>query len=301
MRAGRMNSRTALNIGVATIAAALAAFLYFAPPRDQSASQEHFALIPERAENVSRIEIERRGQSAIVLERSARQWRMTTPRAARLDEVQLSRVLDVARFRALQRMSADDLARFELDKPWAQIRFDRHAVDFGTTNSVTQELYLRSGEHVYAVPARLAAAIPGNAARLLAHRLFGPEEQPVAFELKTFSVRHDGVRWQLTPSDPSLSQDDLIRWVDRWRLASSVVTQPGGNKKQPAESIKIGLRDARTVVLGILERTPDLVLLREDESLQYHFAAGQAATLLAAPNASGVKPGPDTSPDRPSK
>ena len=285
-----MDSRTWLNIGIAALAVALVAFLYFSPPRDPSASQEHFALIPERAENISRIEIERRGQSAIVLERGERQWRMTEPRTARLDEVQLSRVLDVARFRAMQRMGAEDLGRFELDKPWAQIRFDRHAVDFGTTNAVTQELYLRSGDHVYAVPARLAAAIPGNAAKLLAHRLFAPDEQPVAFELKDFSVRHDGVRWLLSPSDPSLSQDDLIRWVDRWRLASSVVTQPAGSKTQRGESIRIELRDARTIVLGIHERTPDLVLLREDERLQYHFAASQAATLLAAPNASGVKP-----------
>ena len=143
---------------------------------------------------------------------------------------------------------------------------------------MTQELYLRSADHVYAVPARLAAAIPGNPAKLLAHRLFAPEEQPVAFEFKDFSVRHDGVRWLLSPPDPSLSQDDLIRWVDRWRLASSVVTQPAGSKAQRGESIRIELRDARTIVLGIHERTPDLVLLREDELLQYHFAASQAAT-----------------------
>ena len=285
-----MNSRTALNIGAAVIALALGAFLYFFPSRDRPDPKALFALVPERIEDLSRIEIERRGQKAIVLERSDRQWRMTTPHAARLDEIQLARILDVARFRGMQRMGADDLGRFELDKPWAQIRFTGPAVDFGTTNSVTQELYLRSGEHVYAVPSRLAAAVSGNAAKLLAHRLFAADEQPVSFELKKFSVRHDGVRWLLTPPDPSLSQDDFIRWVDRWRLASSVVTQPAGSKKQRGESIRIELRDARTIVLGIHERSPDLVLLREDELLQYHFAASQAAALLAAPNASGVKP-----------
>jgi hypothetical protein len=284
-----MNSRTALNVGVAAIAAAIAAFLYFSPPHDPSASQQHFALIPERAEDLKRIEIERRGQSAIVLERSDREWRMAAPRTARLDEVQLSRVLDVARFRAMQRMDAGDLARFELDKPWAQVRFNGHAVDFGTTNAVTQELYLRSGEHVYAVPSRLAAAVPGNAAKLLAHRLFAPAEQPVSFAFKKFSVRHDGVRWQLDPPDPSLSQDDLIRWVDRWRFASSIVTQPA-EKTQAPESVRIELRDARTVVLGIIEQTPNLVLLRDDELLQYHFPASEAGMLLAAPNAPAGKP-----------
>ena len=286
-----MNSRTALNLGAAAVAVALGTFLYFSPPRDQLAPHELFSLVAQKAEDLSRIEIERRGQKAIVLERAERQWRMIAPRAARLDEVQLSRVLDVARFRATQRMPADDLARFELDKPWAQIRFDGHAVDFGTTNSVTQELYLRSGENVYAVPSRLAAAIPGNVTKLLAHRLFAPDEEPIAFELKNFSVRHDGTRWLLAPADPSLSQDDLVRWVDRWRLASSVTTQPD-SKVRRTESIRIELRGSRprTIVLSILERTPDLVLLRDDESLQYHFPASYVAMLLAAPNAANVKP-----------
>jgi hypothetical protein len=283
-----MSARTALNIGVAALTVALGAFLYFSAQDDRTGSQEQFALVPGGVENLMHIEIERSGQKAIVLERSGSQWRMVAPRAARLEEVQLSRVLDVARFRATQRMRADDLARFELDKPWAQIRFDRHAVDFGTTNALTQELYVRSGEHVYAVSPRLAAAVPGNAAKLLAHRLFAPDEEPIAFELKDFSVRHDGMRWLLTPHDPGLSQDDLIRWVEQWRMASSVATQPG-SQAQPAASIKIEMRDARTVVLGVLERTPNVVVLRNDEMLEYHLPAERAAILLSAPNAAGAK------------
>ena len=85
-----------------------------------------------------------------------------------------------------------------------------------------------------------------------------------------------------------MSQDDLIRWVEQWRLASSVATQPG-NQAQPAESIRIELRDARTIVLGVLERAPNLVLLRDDEMLQYHLPGDRAATLLSAPNAAGAR------------
>ena len=283
-----MNSRTALNIGVAAATLALGAFLYFSMHKASTDAVEQFALIPERIEDVARIEIQRRGQNAIVLERKATDWRMTEPRQARLDEMQLARVLDVARFRSMGRMSADDLVRFELDKPWAQIRFNRHAVDFGTINALTQELYLRSGDHVYAVPSRLGAAVPGDIAKLLAHRLFAPDEQPVAFEHKRFALKHDGVRWVLTPPDPGLSQDDLIRWVDQWRLASSIATQPG-SAKQPAESIKIELRDGRSVVLTVLERMPNLVLQRQDELLQYHLPASRVETLLAAPTATGAQ------------
>lgn len=279
-----MNSRTLLNIGIATVTLVLGVVLYFASRIERGDPRVHFALVPEALEKISRIEIERRGQNAIVLERNDGQWRMSAPRAARLDEVQLGRVLDVARFKAGERMNADELARFELDKPWARIRFDRHAVEFGATNGLTQELYLKSGDHVYAVPSRLAAGVPGNAARLLAHRVFGPDEHPVAFALPDFTLRHDGVRWLLQPPDPALSQDDLIRWVDQWRLASSVTTQPA-ERTQPADSIRIEIKGARTVVLDVLQRAPNLVLLRRDELLQYHLPASYSTTLLAAPNA----------------
>ena len=282
-----MSPRTLLNIGIAAAVLALGTFLYLAARVDRNGTLEHFALVPEVLENVSRIEIERRGQNAIVLERSRGQWRMSAPRVARLDEVQLSRVLDVARFRATQRMRAEDLERFELDKPWARIRFDRYAVEFGTTNGLTQELYVRSADHVYAVPSQLATGVPGNAARLLAHRLFGPDEQPIAFRLKYFAVHHDGVRWVMEPPDPSLSQDDVIRWVDQWRLASSLVTQPA-EQTQPAESIRIDLKGAGTIVLDVLQRTPNLVLLRADELLQYHLPASYSATLLARPSAAAA-------------
>ena len=282
-----MNSRAALNIAIAVATLAVGAFMYYSQQKAPTDTAEHFPLISERVEDVVRIEIRRRAQSAIALERRGTDWRMTEPHQARLDEVQLARVLDVARFRATQRMHADDLGRFELDKPWAQIRFNRHAVDFGTINPVTHELYLKSGDHVYAVPSRLGAAVPGDAGKLLAHRLFAPDEQPVAFELKGFVVKHDGVRWMLTPPDPALSQDDLVRWVDQWRIASSIVTQPGA-AMQPAESLKIELRDGRTIAVAVLERIPNLVLQRQDEMLQYHLPAERAAALLAAPNGSGA-------------
>jgi hypothetical protein len=283
-----MNSRTALNVGLIAAIVALGAALYFKQRYDAREVQEPFAIVPEQPENLQRIEIQRGHENAIVLERDTRHWRMTSPHQARLDEVQLSRVLDVARLRTSTRLQTDDLARYALDKPWAQIRFNQHAVDFGATNPITQELYLRSGAHVYAVQPRFTAAVPGNAAKLIAHRLFAVDEHPIAFQMKDFSVRHDGVRWQLYPDDPGLSQDDLVRWVDQWRLASSVVTQPASDLK-PAESITVELRNRGTVVLKILARAPDLVLLRSDELLQYHLPATLASTLLTAPNAPGAK------------
>ena len=197
-------------------------------------------------------------------------------------------MLDVARSRTSVRLPVGNLARFELDRPWAQIRFGPHEVDFGVVNDLTRELYVRSGDHVYAVSQSLAAAVPGTAAKLLAHRLFGPDEVPIAFTLGKFSLRHDGTRWLLDPHDPGLSQDDLVRWVEQWRHASSVVTQPSANAAV-TETVAIELRDTRKIAVGVVARVPELVLLRDDEALQYHLPAHLAAPLLSSPGASSTR------------
>ena len=48
--------------------------------------------------------------------------------------------------------------------------------------------------------------------------------------------------------------------------------------------IKIEFKDGRKLSLGILQREPELVLLRPDQKLQYAFFAETAKRLLAPPS-----------------
>jgi hypothetical protein len=275
----RPSSRAVLNIVLLALVAAVGAYIYFKPGDSAQPGQ---ALIPGALEDVARIEIERASGMRIALARTDGQWRMQAPVSARLDEIALARVLELARARSEQRMPAAELGRFELDRPWARVRFDQHGLEFGMSNALTHELYVKSGEEVVTVPARLAANIPADASKLIAHRLFGPQEQPAAFRLERFGVREEAGHWHVEPGPADLSQDDLLRWVDHWRLASSILTQP--QTSAPVKHrLEIDLRGGGTVALGVIATTPDLVLRREDERLDYHVPARLAAVLLAPP------------------
>ena len=281
----RPNPRALLNIVLLALVIGVGAFIYFKPEQD---AQSGLALVPLALEHVQRIEIERTAGMRVVLARSNGPWRMQVPVSARLDEIALARVLDLARARAGQQIAAADLARFELDQPWARVRFDHHGIDFGMSNALTRELYVKSGEHVFTVPARLAANVPADVSKLLAHRLFAPDEQPVSFSLGGFGVREEAGRWRLQPGSAVISQDDLLQWVESWRLASSIITQP--QTTAPAQrTIEIGLRDGRTLAVGVIASAPDLVLRRNDERLDYHFPSRLAGVLLTAPGATGDK------------
>lgn len=277
-----MSSRGLLNLVLLAAAVVAALLMYSHRPEEQAAATAH-ALVPVAPGDMRAIEIHRVKSPVIRLERRTDEWRMTHPLAARLDETALARVLELSRVRAGNRLPAESLERYGLDQPWARLQFENHILEFGNTNTVTEEIYVKSGDAVYTVPARVATAIPGTPGRLIAHRMFAAAELPTAIILRNFGVRHDGERWSLIPSGDDISQDDLIRWVEQWRYASSVTTQPA--PPHTASDVVITLRDGRTIDFGIKARTPDLVLHRRDEGLDYHFNAGIAAMLLTPPGA----------------
>lgn len=276
-----MTSRSLLNVGMVFAAMLAAVILYTHKPED--IPPKGHPLVPIAQAEIQSVEIERVNSPVIFLQRDGSQWRMTAPVKARLDETALARVLDLSRLGASNKLAADDLAKYGLDKPWARVRFGNHTLEFGNTNTLTEEFYVRSGDAVHAVPARNASGIPSTPGKLIAHRMFAPEEAIAAIEAAGFSLRHDGTRWQMNPPDPGLSQDDLVRWVEQWRYASSVITQPG----EPAAKadVTIELRDGRRIEIGLKARAPDLVLHRRDEGLDYHFNARMAALLLSSPSA----------------
>lgn len=275
-----MSSRLLLNIALLLAAVAAAIAMYMHRPAAKNEVTDH-VLVPIAPGDIRAIEIERIKSPAIRLVRSNDEWRMERPLAARLDETALARVLELSRARATNRLPAQGLDRYGLDQPWSRVRFEGHTLEFGNTNTVTEEIYVKSGDAVYAVPARAATAIPGSPGRLIAHRMFAATEIPSAIALQAFKVRHDGTRWEIAPAVDGISQDDLIRWIEQWRYASSVTTQPA--TPGATTDVIVELRDGRKIEFGIKARTPDLVLHRRDEGLDYHFNAGMAAMLLAAP------------------
>lgn len=277
-----MSARTVLNVVLGVAVAVLAGVVWLSKSEPPDAPPA-YTLAPIAAADVRSIEVLRRGTPGIVLRRTDQVWTMEQPRPARVSAVPVSRLLGLLATTTQLRFPAEDLGRFDLEHPWARVTFDGHALDFGATNTLTRELYVKSGGFVYAIPAVAGSAVPPGVATLLDRQLLPLADDPVDFELPGFRVRHDGRRWTLDPLAADPSQDDLKAWIDRWRYAASVATRPATNDRV-APSIRLRLRDGRAVELAIVERDPALVLRRLDEGLDYEMPRAQGAALLARPD-----------------
>jgi hypothetical protein len=117
---------------------------------------------------------------------------------------------------------------------------------------------------------------------MASRQLFGADESPVRIALRDFAVEQRDGKWMLAPRSADLSQDDLLRWVDEWRLASALRVESRSTARARDE-IKIQLKNGGGFTLGILSREPELVLARSDEKLQYRFGAELAKRLLSPP------------------
>ena len=270
-----------LNLALAAVVAALGAWVYFKPARDAPAEFPLSALKPSEARS---IRVERPGEPPILLEKHEGSWRVTAPFAARGDDLRVQRLLEIVEARAAHKLPATDLARFELERPQASVTIDGQAFAFGMVGAVAREQYVLTGGAVYTVSPRYGMALPASAGELASRQLLAPGEAPVRIELKDFTVEQRDGKWVLSTGTGQLSQDDLIRWIEEWRLAGATRVEPGVKGKTLAE-IRIHLKNGGALTLGMLAREPELVLARPDEKLQYHFRPEIAKRLLSPPGA----------------
>ncbi len=283
--------RSWISLAVLCLAvAALGAWVYYKP---EAASQTH-ALSQLTAKDVKRIRVERAAapqaataapQSAVVieLERHHEGWRMTAPFSARAEPFQVERLLSILDARSSARFPATDLGRYGLAEPPVKVTLGDESFGYGAVNTATREQYVLTREAVYAIPLAQRNAVPRDADALIARSLFAEHESPVAFELPGFTATLQDGTWNFTPPG-SASADERNAWVGAWRQATAVrATRHEGGA--PNTNIKVKLADGRTLALGILQREPELVLLRVAEGIQYHFFADTAKRLLAPPQA----------------
>jgi Domain of unknown function (DUF4340) len=251
--------------------------------RGNQPAEPSYKLSAQTASAATKISVAMKKGGSYALEKRDNAWYLIAPLQARADQTQVQRVLDLLAATSKEQMPATELKRFDLDAPPVSVTVDGQTFAFGTINPLTQEQYIATGNNVYLVQSYYASQVPVSADRMLAHNLFRQGETPAAFTFKSFNLTQKDGKWTVTPAPAEEkdrpSQDELNRWVDDWRFASSLSTQPAASK--PAtETISVKLSDGKTLDFSVLSKEPELVLVRKDEKLEFHFSGEMSKRLL---------------------
>lgn len=272
-----------LNLALLAAVIALALFAYYKP---QKSEPEH-KLAMLKAGEAKNIRIDIAGSAPVLLERAGTDWQLTAPVKARADNFQVQRLLELLDAASKDRFPATGLARYGLNEPYARVTINQQTFDFGAVNEMSREQYVLTQNGIFPLALRYGAALPKNAWQLAGKQLFAPDEAPVAFEMGDFRLAQQDGKWQRTPPAADLSQDDINRWVDEWRLATALAVQPP-SKKKPLDSVKLKLKNGSEITIAVLQREPQLILARSDQEFEFQFVGDTAKRLLTPPAAAAT-------------
>ena len=284
-----MTSRSLLNLVLLAAVVSLALWVYF-KPKPQGDTEE-YRISSLSAENAQSIRVEWQGLN-IVLQKAGERWHLTQPLQGRADEIKVGRILEILAATSPRRFPATELERFDLAQPAVRLHIGNESFGFGGLAPITNEQYVASGESVYLLAPRYAAALPRQPTDLLSPRLLAESEIPAAFELENLKVIQQDGNWRVTPQNPglTLTQNELNHWVQAWQQAYAAGLVLGANESNEAagkQAIKITLHDGETVQLLILQQQPELILLRVDAAIRYRFPGETGRRLLDPYTAAG--------------
>jgi hypothetical protein len=288
-----MKNRWLLNLALIALVAVLAAVAYFQPGLKKE--DRGTPLTALRAEDVKQIRLTRPKQPEIVLEKSGEQWRLTAPRAARASEFRVRELTRLATTSVTTRFvpEAAQLAGYGLASSVARVRLNDTVLEFGGMHPMQNNVYVRIGPEVALVPANFLRTALSSLEDLLSPNLLAESEKIKSLRFSGFILKqNEQGAWMRTPELKALGSDQVNRFVDEWRLARALVVAPAAAKPVRERVTIEVLRDGKpaTIEFGVTARKPELVLVRFDEKLEYHFPQDVGDRLLE------LKPEPEPAP-----
>jgi hypothetical protein len=234
---------------------------------------------------VQSVEITRANQPPVVLEKADDRWRLLAPIKARANPHAVDLALSVLDTPSEGTVPVDggDLGRYGLAKPALTARYDNATIEFGERHPIKSATYVRYNGSVHLISALHQEELSRPYNVYIDTRPIEEDYKPTRFELPGFRLVLKNGEWQREPHDKELSSDRINAFVDGWRQARAF-TVKRHDGQAIGERVRVTLEDpsgkSTTLTFGILQRQPELLLVRTDENLVYHFPESAAAEML---------------------
>jgi hypothetical protein len=276
-----MKSRLLLNLFLVALVCALG---WFALQRSQTPHQDDAGTLKVSslgAGQITRISVAKPGHPELRLEKQGDGWTLVQPWSGRAERYQVERMLRIASATSKSRVESQDFKQFELDPALATVTLNDQVFRFGATNGITFEQYLATGNEIFLVSTQFGSSLPGDARQLLAHSLLNDGEMPSGFDFADLhlSKDKDSGKWSASGArapQADTSQDDFNRFADGWRFATALSVAPSAQGKDKGASKSpvnwsVQFQDGRKVQFAVAATEPELILIRKDEGVEFHF------------------------------
>ncbi len=292
-----MKKRWLINLVLLLVVVALGAFVLTRPKAVDGNKAKTFAIAAFDPATVTRLTIESGVKKPVVFEKKDGRWFMLEPFKGRADALSIGRILSIANATSQEKLALEDVARFGLDHPQVKVKADDKVFEFGMYNPVGGEQFVAHERFVYTVPSVYAEAAATQPLELLDKHPFEPGEEMVGFDLSALEqwelsrlnvdLQADG-KWKVSAAAAKPDQNQMNEWFMLWQHLVATSVEPYAPDKTPHPFVLVKLKGGKTIKLVKMQESPELLLVREDEQMQYHFPQDVGFTILNPP--AGFKP-----------
>ncbi|QSA96462.1 DUF4340 domain-containing protein [Methylococcus sp. EFPC2] len=272
-----MQKKLWLNLIMLAMIAGLVALAWLEPGKEESKTH----TLGEMDENAAdRIVL--KAKDTLVFEKREGRWWLSAPFAAPANEIRVRQLLDIAKSEseAQYPLNPDDLAKYELDKPKAELTVGSLHLIFGGYEPIDMRRYVAVGNTLSLVNDDFSHHLSAPATDFVEKKLL-PDEAAQPNELFLPGLKaskgQDG-KWSFEP--PSDAAEGITDLLSAWSQARAIDVKRL-DKPAQGDIIRIGFADHAPIEFVILQREPDLILARSDWGLQYQVAGESAKSLLS--------------------
>ncbi len=262
----------------------LAIFLYLRPGIEKDQEYKVSTLAIEAVERIQLI----RNEKEIILKQLNSVWYLAEPFLARADTRKVAELLEILSASSHVIFPLTDQAHLGLDQPLVELYINDSYYGFGGLAPTTNLQYLVTDNGIYLVSPRYSILLPVNPLELVSTNLLAIDEIPVRFEINSLIVQRHGDVWNIIFPDNKnenlLSQDELEQWTQSWHAvdATTIAFHPRVDSNEDMDSkVRISLLDGQEILFKAQKNASEVVFLRIDESLSYHFPVDVGKRLLA--------------------
>ncbi|MFM9914023.1 MAG: DUF4340 domain-containing protein [Methylophilaceae bacterium] len=289
-----MKSRWILNLLLLLVVAGLGFYVYQRPVAVEKKEQIYNIASFEPAD-VTHLRIEVPARKAIVFEKKDGRWMMVEPYQGRADALSIGRVLSVALATSPEKFPLANAAQFGLDHPQMIIHADDKTFSFGMFNPVGGQQFVAHENQVYTLETIYGENATVQPLEFLDKHPLAKDEEIVDFDFGALEQwegthlkvhRADDGKWQVTAASkykPNPNQQEMDDWFVNWAELQAASVEPFVPVKEPQPFVLIKLKNGKVVKLVKMQESPELLLVREDEKLQYHFPQDVGFTILNPP------------------
>lgn len=287
-----MKARWLVNLVLLALVGGIALFLYLRPKSAEQGAHT-YSISTLELNSVSRVSVEFPTQKPVRLEKSQGRWRMTEPFQARADAAAVGRIISVAGATSMVKLPATDLSRFGLDKPSLRVRLDDQEFNFGMYNPVGGDQFVAYKDAVYTLPTMYGEGASIQPLEILNKRPLDDDEQIAGFDFSgleqwessrmQLDLQKDG-KWKVSVATAKPKQDEINGWFAAgWENLTANSVEPFTLDGRPHPYLTIKLKNGKTIRLIKMQESPELLLVREDQKIQYRFPQDVGFEILNPP------------------